>query len=353
LRAGDVAARLGGDEFAVLLNGVAGSKEADDAAERIVAAMRTTISTYGLEVGASVSVGIALGSTASESPEDVLREADIAMYAAKEAGRGRAMRFDRELPHETTACRVDLGAAIANGEMRIAFQPVIRLKDRKLLGYEALIRWQHPTRGLLQPCDFIPLAEAGEHIYAIDRFMIKEALAQLVEWQGESFDQTMQMSVNISSRELSRAAFFDELVALVVTSGSSADRLRIEITEGASIERSGEVRAMIAAIRELGVSVDIDDFGTGYASLQALQHVKVDALKIDASFISTIGSIETVLLDAVVALAHNLGTVAIAEGIETQEQLEYLTAVHCDRGQGFLFSPPLDGAAARRYAVGG
>jgi diguanylate cyclase (GGDEF)-like protein/PAS domain S-box-containing protein len=355
LRSADVAARFGGDEFAVLINGIRTTKDADVAAERILAAMRAPMAVEGHEIRASVSIGIAIGSATCEIPEQVIRQADAAMYAAKHAGRAHAVRFDANLAQNSFSGTIgapnDLASAIANGEMRVAFQPIIRLKDNVLVGYEALIRWQHPTRGLLQPCDFLPEAESGAHIFALDRFMIKGALWQLREWQSEMLDHTLQMSVNISSREISHAGFIDELAALVTASGLGPNRLRIEITEGTSMERSREVRAMIAAIRALGVSIDIDDFGTGHSSLQALQHVKVDALKIDLSFVASIGSIDTILLDAVVALAHNLGTVAIAEGIETAEQLAYLTSVGCDFGQGFFFSPPLYGPAALQYAT--
>jgi diguanylate cyclase (GGDEF)-like protein/PAS domain S-box-containing protein len=351
LRSEDIAARIGGDEFAVLLNGISSVREADDAAERIAVAMQETIVVDGLEIGATVSVGIAIGSAHCERPEDILRDADIAMYAAKRAGRARAIRFNADSNQPSFAEPDDLGSAIANGEMRIAFQPVIQLKSNVLFGYEALIRWQHPQRGLLQPQDFIPAAEGSEHIFAIDLYMIEHSLRQLRDWQDEKLARTVQMSVNISSRELSHMGFFEQLNALVLESGVPANRLRLEITESATMERSAAARAMISAIRALGVSVDIDDFGTGYSSLQALQHVDVDALKIDASFVATIGSLATVLLDAVVGLAHDLGTVAIAEGIETAEQLAYLISVDCDLGQGFLFSPPLDAPGALEYAL--
>jgi diguanylate cyclase (GGDEF)-like protein/PAS domain S-box-containing protein len=351
IRKGDIAARIGGDEFAVLLNGIGSVQEADDAAERIAVAMRKTMLIDDREVDASISLGIAIGSAVHETPEDIIRDADTAMYAAKRAGRSRAVRLNTQVFQQPQVTMDDLRSAIANGEMRAVFQPVMRLKDMMLVGFEALIRWEHPTRGLMQPYEFIPAAERSEDIYAIDRFMIEEALRQLCSWQRDSLYDRIQMSVNISGREFSHHAFLDDLSALVAASGVSPHCLRLEITEGASMEQSDAVRAMMATIRSIGISIDIDDFGTGYSSLQALQRIDVDALKIDASFVASIGSVDTVLLDAVIGLAHDLGTIAIAEGIETDEQLAYLISVGCELGQGFLFSGPLDGPDALLHAV--
>jgi EAL domain-containing protein (putative c-di-GMP-specific phosphodiesterase class I) len=242
----------------------------------------------------------------------------------------------------------DLGADLLHAperrELRAVYQPILRLRDLTVVGFEALVRWQHPSRGLLAPVDFIPLAEQSDLVVAIDRWMLIEACRQLVLWLSlGTWGSEPQMSVNVSSREFSRTDFLDELRCILDQSGLAGTRLRLEITESAALARSSRTQALIAAIRALGVKVDLDDFGTGYSCLALLQHVSVDALKIESSFVSNVGVRHGSRLVAnVIALAHDLDMVAVAEGVETAEQLDALATLGCDLGQGDLFAPPLD-----------
>jgi EAL domain-containing protein (putative c-di-GMP-specific phosphodiesterase class I) len=244
----------------------------------------------------------------------------------------------------------DLGHAIDRNELRIAYQPIISLSDTSVGGFEALVRWQHPQRGLLQPSAFIPTAETSDIIVAIDRWMIRPATLQLARWRAGGIGDHLQMSVNVSSREFSRDDFVDDLRRILKTSGLHATSLRLEITETTDMERSARAKALLAETRSLGVKLDVDDFGTGYSSLSALQHMSVDALKIERSFVASMASHNgTQLVQSIITLAHGLGLVAIAEGVETTEQLDWLAALDCDFGQGFLFAPPLDGDTAGRF----
>lgn len=248
----------------------------------------------------------------------------------------------------------DLGRAIERNELRIVYQPIISLSDTSVGGFEALVRWQHPQRGLLQPLEFIPTAETSEIIVAIDRWMIRQATLQLARWRAGGMSDHVQMSVNVSSRQFSRDDLVDDLCRILETSGLDATSLRLEITETTDMERSVRAKALLAEIRSLGVKLDVDDFGTGYSSLGALQHMSVDALKIEGSFVASMASHNGAqLVQSIISLAHGLGLVAIAEGVETTEQLGWLAALDCDFGQGFLFARPLDGDTAGRFPAEG
>jgi EAL domain-containing protein (putative c-di-GMP-specific phosphodiesterase class I) len=238
----------------------------------------------------------------------------------------------------------DLLHAPQRRELRAVYQPILRLRDLTVVGFEALVRWQHSSRGLLAPVDFIPLAEQSDLVIAIDRWMLIEACRQLVVWQSlGAWGSDLQMSVNVSSRQFSRTDFLDELRCILDQSGLAGPRLRLEITESAALARSSGTQGLIAAIRALGVKVDLDDFGTGYSCLALLQHVSVDALKIESSFVRNLGARHGSRLVAnVIALAHDLDMVAVAEGVETAEQLDALVTLGCDLGQGDLFAPPRD-----------
>jgi EAL domain-containing protein (putative c-di-GMP-specific phosphodiesterase class I) len=242
----------------------------------------------------------------------------------------------------------DLLHASQRRELRAVYQPILRLRDLTVVGFEALVRWQHPSRGLLAPVDFIPLAEQSDLVAAIDRWMLVEACRQLVLWLAlGTSGSDAQMSVNVSSRAFLRTDFLDELRSILDQSGLAGTRLRLEITESSALARSSRTQALVAAIRALGVKVDLDDFGTGYSCLALLQHVSVDALKIESSFVSNVGVRHGSRLVAnVIALAHDLNIVAVAEGVETEEQLDALIALGCDLGQGVLFAPPLDPESA-------
>jgi diguanylate cyclase (GGDEF)-like protein/PAS domain S-box-containing protein len=351
VRSGDIVSRVGGDEFAILLNGVNGSVDADDAAQRILTEMRRPLKTDSGDVFAAVSVGIAIGTSKYNRPEEVLRDADAAMYVAKSQGGARAVIFDDSIGRvvrENIDVTADLRHAIERNELRIAYQPVLRLRDRVVVGFEALVRWKHPGRGLLLPDAFIGQAEDSNLIVAVDRWMLAQACAQLANWQVRGLaGPGFQISVNVSSKEFSRVDFVAEVRDVINAHALSATSLRLEITEGTMVERSTQAYAVLAAVRELGVNVDVDDFGTGYASLSALNQLVVDGLKIDWSFVTNANAPHGWdIVDSVITLAHKLGLVAIAEGIETDEQLRRLIALGCDFGQGHLFAPSLGAVAA-------
>src|SRR5450755_1498727 len=357
VRSGDIVSRVGGDEFAVLLNGINGPLDADDAAQRILAAMQQAVPTEVGDVYAAVSVGIAIGTAKYDLPEDVLRDADAAMYVAKSQGRARAVIFDstignavRESVDLTTALR----HAIGRNELRIAYQPVLRLGDLAVVGLEALVRWKHPRRGLLLPNDFIPAAEDTNLVVAIDRWVLAQACSQLANWQSRGIvGPDVQMSVNVSSKEFSRDDFLPDLQAIIHASTLMPSSLRLEITEGTLLERAPRAYQLLAAVRALGVRVDVDDFGTGYASLGALNHIFVDGLKIDWSFVTSANAHHGwEIVESVISLAHKLGLVATAEGIETIEQLSRLIALGCDYGQGYFFAPALGAVAATAFLRG-
>jgi diguanylate cyclase (GGDEF)-like protein/PAS domain S-box-containing protein len=353
IRSEDIVARLGGDEFAILINGIAEVSDAADAAQRIGLQMRKALTIDGRDVRATVSVGIAIGSIAYDRPEDILRDADSAMYVAKSEGRARAVLFDASMA-SSIDLNVDLAGdmryALERNELRVVYQPIVRLSDATLVGFESLVRWEHPRRGLLLPAQFIPKAEESGLILSIDRWMLAEGCRQLAAWQAAGFGDQLQMSVNVSTKEFTRDDFVADLGEILESSGLSPSRLRLEITESAIMEQSTRVNLMLAEIRKLGIELDVDDFGTGYSSLAALQHIAVDALKIDSSFVAGMSSpIGKGLVETVIYLAHKLDLVVVAEGIETVEQLGRLARLGCDFGQGFFFAPPLDTQAAAAY----
>jgi EAL domain-containing protein (putative c-di-GMP-specific phosphodiesterase class I) len=285
-------------------------------------------------------------------PDDVLQDADAAMYIAKRDGRGRAAVFD-PLAHEQATDRPDsLRPAIERNELRVAYQPIVSFKGPNVAGFEALVRWAHPRRGLLLPKDFIPQAEDSELIFAIDRWVLTESCHQLVAWRASGLDPTLTMSVNISGREFSHGNFLADLRQILNSTGLPAANLRIEMTESVIVERSDKARAMLAAIRKLGVLLDVDDFGTAFSSLGALQHVEVDALKIDSSFVSHLDArIGSALVETVIQLARKLELEVIAEGIERSEQAQRLEQLGCALGQGVFFAAPLAAESAYRFAL--
>jgi diguanylate cyclase (GGDEF)-like protein/PAS domain S-box-containing protein len=354
VRAGDIVSRVGGDEFAVLLNGIHGAVDADDAVQRIVAGMHEPVTTEVGDVFATVSVGIALGSPNYDSPQDIMRDADAAMYVAKTQGRGRAVVFDRSIGQarcDSVDLTTALRHAIDRNELRIAYQPVLRLTDMAVVGFEALVRWKHPRRGLLLPSNFIPAAEDSNLVVSIDRWVLAQACRQLANWQTRGIaGPDLQMSVNVASKEFSREEFLADIRDVLAASAIAATSLRLEITEGTILERAPRAYQTLAAVRALGVCVDVDDFGTGYASLSALNHIFVDGLKIDWSFVTNANAHHGwEIVESVISLAHKLGLVAIAEGIETGDQLGRLIALGCDFGQGYLFAPALGAVAAAAY----
>ncbi len=350
IRSGDIAARLGGDEFAILLNAIGGVADATEAADRIGALMGEPVDIEGAQVSATVSIGIAIGIPEYERAEDILRDADAAMYQAKLAGRGRSAIFDSRSRAAAAGLTESLRAALDRNELRVFYQPIVELSNGHVTGFEALVRWEHPRLGLLLPAVFIPLAEQNDMILALDRWVLQESCRQLAAWRTGGVDPKLTMSVNMSGREFSRGNFLPELRRILDSTNLPAENLRLEMTESVILEQSERARSMLAAIREMGIALDVDDFGTGFSSLGTLQHTEVDALKIDSSFVQRIGArTGDTLVETVIVLARKLGIEVIAEGIETPEQAQRLVQLGCGLGQGKLFSPPLEAEVARRF----
>ena len=349
LRAEDTAARLGGDEFAVLLEDadVTGSARI---AERIRSALGVPFWVMGQEVYISASIGIATrepGDTATE----LLRNADVAMYTAKTKGKARFEIFEARM-HDAVVARLGLEAelrrAIDRREFVIHYQPIVKLETGEVIGAEALVRWQHPTRGLVPPLEFIPLAEETGLIIPLGGWILRQACRQLAEWQrlrggGEPF----VMNVNLSSRQLVRDAIADEVAAAVDESGIRASWLVLEVTETVLMADPVVAATALGHIRDLGVRVALDDFGSGYSSLSHLRRFPIDIVKIDKSFVDDVatGGVESAIARSIIDLGRAMQIDTVAEGIELDEQAEMLRSLGCQFGQGFYFARPLEPAA--------
>jgi diguanylate cyclase (GGDEF)-like protein/PAS domain S-box-containing protein len=339
VRDNDVVARLGGDEFAILVQGGEES-EAQRVARRIIDSLSTPFDLSGTRVNMGASVGIATGS--AQSVDDLLRKADVAMYRAKAAGKGTLALFEPGM-HDSAAERLslhaDLAAAIKAGEFRLLYQPVFELETGTLRSGEALVRWQHPTLGLLSPDRFIGLAEDTGLIVPLGRWVLETACAKALEWPDD-----VGVAVNLSPRQLERDEFVDELREVLRSTGIRPARLVLEITESVIVQDVEAIVARLSAIRAEGVRIAIDDFGTGYSSLGSLMQLPVDVLKIDRSFVSTMleQPAGTSLVKVLIDMGRTLGLEVVAEGIERADQAWTLMSQQCHQGQGFLYSPPVE-----------
>jgi len=347
LRSGDTAARLGGDEFAVLLEGcVDDGAEATRVAERISNAFARPFSLEGREVFATASIGMVV-SDGGESGDDLLRNADLAMYIAKKRGKARLERFESHM-HEEVVERLDLLAdlrhAIEREELQLEYQPIIDLESRTVSGLETLVRWDHPRRGRISPLDFIPLAEQSGLIVAIGRWVMLHACSHARHWSRSLPELVpVTVTVNLSARQLGDEHLLDDVATALRVAGLRRNQLVLELTESTLLANSEETVEILNGLKSLGVRLAIDDFGTGYSSLSYLHRFPVDVLKIDKSFVDGIdsGPGASALASAVIALGNSLGLRTVAEGIETDSQLSVLAGLGCKFGQGFLFSRPL------------
>jgi diguanylate cyclase (GGDEF)-like protein len=348
LRGGDMVARLGGDEFALLLERVGDARDAAQVAERVQSSLSVPFNIGGYELFTSASIGIVLSSSARELPEYLLRSADMAMYRAKTSGRARFELFDPAM-HAAALIRLqletDLRRAEERGEFVVYYQPVVSLETGRITGVEALVRWQHPQRGLVLPGEFVPAAEETGLILPIGRWVLDEACRQMHAWRAlsEQFD-SLSLAVNLSGKQLSQPDLVDQVSRILHERGLAPSCLKLEITESAIIEKTERTTRVLTEIKRLGVQIYLDDFGTGYSSLGYLHRLPIDALKVDRSFISRMESADQPLqlVRTILALSRNLGLDAIAEGVTTVEQLRRLRALGCRFAQGYLFSAPLD-----------
>jgi diguanylate cyclase (GGDEF)-like protein/PAS domain S-box-containing protein len=346
MRDGDTVARFGGDEFAVLLHDVPDAGEALRGAERIRSGLAGAFALEGHELFVTPSIGIALSGGEVESPEDMVRRADTAMYRAKERGGARSEVFDRAM-HARALGRLrmetELRQALDRGELEAAYQPIVALPGGRVAGFEALVRWRHPQRGLLAPGAFLEVAEETGLIVAIDRWMLREACGQLHAWRGRYPGCALRMTVNLSDNQFGHGGLVQFLEQTLAETGVDVDWVRLEITERALV--GGAEETLLAELRARGVQMLIDDFGTGYSSLAYLHRLPISALKVDRSFLAG-AEPNYVIVGAVVALAHNLEKEVVVEGVERTDQLARLVEMGADYAQGYLFSPPVDAQAA-------
>jgi diguanylate cyclase (GGDEF)-like protein/PAS domain S-box-containing protein len=359
LRPGDTLARLGGDEFTVLLEEIGCEADAIGVAARIHQELVAPIEVGGYEVFTSVSVGIALSSAGYERPEDMLRDADTAMYRAKAAGRARHQVFGDDMHQRAVSSlqlETDLRRALDRREIIPYYQPIVDLETGGVVGFEALARWRHPTRGMVPPDLFIPVAEETGLVGAIGELMLAEACRQAREWQGAYPTWAdLEMSVNVSAGQLSQGGLPAQVERVLAATGLDPACLMLEITESTLMHNLNAGAGVIQRLHAMSVGLHLDDFGTGYSSLAYLHSFPVHALKVDRSFVNRMDSApqQSAIVKAIVSLAHNLGMAVIAEGVETSAQAEVLRALRCERGQGFLFSKPLPAEEAGRLLASG
>ena len=345
IAAGDTAARLGGDEFGIILEDRESLEDARKVADHILDLIRIPIQLDDHEVVIDASIGIAFGDWLSTS-EELVRNADIAMYAAKGRGKGRIQTYERGMHtqlSERQSLIADLRHALENKELLVKYQPSISLASGRIAGAEALLRWNHPTKGVIPPARFIPLAEETNLIQEIGEFVLRDACSLIADWQARLPDAHLLTSVNVSPKQIHDRSFVGKVNGIIQAAGIDPSWLVLEITESAVLDDPERALQAINALKDLGIKLALDDFGTGYSSLSYLKQFPIDILKIDKSFISDIyiSERETALTGATIALGQKLKLRIVAEGIERNDQLEHLKSLDCELGQGFLFSEPL------------
>ncbi|MBD2533789.1 EAL domain-containing protein [Nostoc flagelliforme FACHB-838] len=348
LRAGDTVARLGGDEFTILLDDIKDLSDVINVANRINVALTGAFNTGGNEVITTVSIGIVLGTSNYNLPEELIRDADIAMYRAKALGKARYEIFDFSMYTQAAQLlqlEMDLRRAIERQEFQVYYQPIVSLETYKIIGFEALVRWQHPEHGIISPEKFIPLAEETGLIVPIGYWVLREACRQMRAWQLKfPTNPPLTISVNISSKQFFHPNLIEEIRQILLDSGLEGSSLKLEITETVLMKNSDSATAMLLELQQMDIQLHLDDFGTGYSSLSYLHHFPFSALKIDRSFVINIGANgeNLEIVQAIISLAQSLNIDVIAEGIETREQLTQLQMKKCKHAQGYIFSRPLD-----------
>jgi diguanylate cyclase (GGDEF)-like protein/PAS domain S-box-containing protein len=357
LRPEDMVARFGGDEFVIFLEDIKDVRDATRVANRVHAELASPFNIGGNEVFTSTSIGIALSLHGYDRPEECLRDADTAMYRAKALGSGHHEIFDKSMHDHAVALldlETDLRRAVERREFRVHYQPIVSLETGRILGFEALLRWQHPARGLIFPAQFISVAEETGLIVPIGQWIVGEACRQTRIWQEQiDADTPLAISVNLSSKQFLQPDLVERTKQMLLKTGLDARSLKLEITESVVMENAEEATARIGQLRDMGVGLYMDDFGTGYSSLSYLHRFPVGTLKIDRSFINQMSarSENSEIVRTIVALAHNLHMEVIAEGVESEEQMNHLKSLHCEYGQGYYFSRPLDPESASALII--
>jgi len=346
VREKDLVARFSGDEFAFILNNISDVNDAIQFAERIKNKISTPFNLSGRQVFTSFSIGIAMGNAEYEAAENVLRDADIAMYHAKENDKDWVV-FDQKMHTRALTLlqlETDLRSAIERNELCMYYQPIIGLDSMKLSGFESLVRWNHPQRGLVPPSEFIPVSEETGLIVPMTLWILRTSCRQLVEWQRKYPDsKDLVVSVNLSGKHFAQKDLVGQIRSILIETQINPACLKLELTESAVMENAERVISMLQEIRELGIHLSIDDFGTGYSSLSYLHRFPINTLKVDRSFVGTMeeGTENGEIVRTIVALAKTLNLNVVAEGIETIHQLHQLRVLGCEYGQGYLFSRPV------------
>ncbi len=354
LRAGDTVARLGGDEFAVLASGLDNADAAVVVARKLRNAVEWPFTLRGLTLEVEASIGIALFPDHGTDADTLLRHADVAMYLSKEAHSGAEVYSPERDVYSPDRLKLlgELRRAIEQNELVLHYQPKVSLRSCELIGFEALVRWSHPEQGLLTPDRFIPFAEHTGLIKPLTRYVLRQAVAQCVEWEKQGLNLTV--AVNLSGRDLLDLNLPEDVQSILVNAGLDPRRLELEITENTILTDPVRTRAILERLKSLGLRLAIDDFGSGYSSLGYLKRLPLDVLKIDKSFV--LGMLRNdddsaAIVRSTIDLAHNLGLQVVAEGVETEQVGSVLTTLHCDAAQGYYFSPPLEAADVAKWAA--
>jgi len=340
VRGADLVCRLGGDEFAIIQMGGFEYDGLHVLADRIVGALKRPFDLEGISVEIGASLGAAIAPLHANAAKDLIARADLALYDAKASGRGTWRLFNKGLDQramERKELERDLASAIANGELWLAYQPEVNIETAKIVSYEALLRWEHPVRGRVSPVDFIPIAEQSGIIGDMGYWVLEQACRDACAWPKE-----IGVSVNVSAKQLVGRDLAEDVLAALELTGLDPWRLTLELTETSLFSTSTRALATLEGLRQKGVRISIDDFGTGYSSLSYLSNLSVDEIKVDRSFVAA--SLQDrksqIIITAIVGMAHSLGLMIVAEGVETVEQADYLRSLGCSHLQGYLFGKP-------------
>lgn len=354
VRPSDMVARLGGDEFIVLADNVKSLQQVTSIASRILAELQKSVKIAGQDIYISASIGIVWNSTDHKTPDEIIRDADLAMYRAKVKGKARYEIFDFQMHTQKLSqlqLEIDLRRAIKNQEFLLYYQPIVALGTEKIAGFEVLIRWNHPERGIISPLDFIPIAEETGLILPIGNWVMQEACRQMHEWR-ETYPaaRNLIITINLSARQLEQFDLIPQIKGILEETRLDPGFLKLEITENVVMNNAEHSVKTISELREMGIRVSIDDFGAVYSSLSYLHRFPIDTLKIDRSFVNRIGQdVESSeIVQTIINLASNLGMEVVAEGVETLEQLDFLRNINCNYGQGYYYSRPIDNLSAAR-----